>query len=104
MPSNEAQGSIIHIIKEKERDMSRYMKRRNLGLLLALSMLLLVTVLGFGARSSSQAATNNAPAAGPHQVARPNLQQSGADAASATSQKATKLSNGITVAYDDKHD
>src|SRR5438270_12710904 len=84
--------------------MSRYMKRRNLGLLLALAMLVLVAVLGFGAHSSSQAAANTAQATSPHQLARPSLQQSGFGAASTTSRAGTKLSNGITVISDDKHD
>jgi hypothetical protein len=93
----------IYLRVEKERYMIKNSKRRNLGLLLAFSMLVLATALGFGARSSSQQAAVTAPTGG-HQASLPNRNVSGSVPASAAGATSRNDPHAIRVVVEDKHD
>src|SRR4051794_30395328 len=79
--------------------MSRFAKRRNIGLMIALALLVVVSGLGFATRSS-----NSSSLASSRVPAMPANGKAAAPAAASAAQNGTTLPNGFTVASDVKHD
>src|SRR6476469_6984851 len=79
--------------------MSQFAKRRNIGLMLALALLVVISGLGFATRSS-----NSSSLASSRVPAMPANGKSAAPVAASAVQNGTTLPNGFTVVQEVKHD